>query len=371
MSPTRLSLAGLLILLLALPVAAEDEKPTDPVDRALASPQATGLLVTDVAPETQAAKLGIEPGDVIVTYDGHPTPSIPALQAAMKAVTTEALQVLVIRVDGAEKTFTLEPGRIGVVLSPVVKGKGLEPLPAATGVKFDFSSLTETPHDDWYAFTVGGKQVGFEHGLCKLEDGKLVMRREVAFDGGEQWGVNHFDVTVVLTAEPAPRAVSFSFYNPITGYSGQGELTTTDAGAAVVRYTHTADEGGPSTVEHPVPSGLPAWPSYVVETLACFMPREKGACVHYHSITDGSGGVDRHPSALRVEDEEELEIDGTTVKTVKVQIHSSRGGAGSAFWVNEQGRVVKADYSGAVTVAAKKEDCLKDLHHGLQPRTAE
>jgi len=197
-----------------------------------------------------------------------------------------------------------------------------------------------------------------------------VMRREVAFDGGAEWGVNHFDVTVVLTAEAAPQMVSFSFYNPITGYSGEGVRAKAVEGHAILRYTHTAHVGGPTTVEHPLPGDLPAIPTYVVETLACFMPREKGACFHYRPITDGSGEIGR-PSALVVHGEEEVEIGDATLKAVKVQIHAFGGAPSSAFWVSEAGRVVKADYTGAVSTAAAKEDCLRDLHHGLQPRTAD
>lgn len=370
MPPTFLVVVGLLLLIVCLPAAAEEPAAADPVEKALASPQATGLLITGVGPETQADVLGMKPGDVIVVYDGHPTPSIGALRAAMQAVNTDALDVLVIRLDGSEKAFTLVQGRIGVELTPVVKGKGLEPLPPATDVKFDFSSLAAAPHDDWYDFTLGGEHAGFEHGTNRLANGQLVMRREVAFDGGEQWGVNHFDVTVVLTAEEAPQVVSFSFLNPVTGYSGQGEISQSAAGQPILRYTHTADEGGPSTDEHLVPTDLPAIPSYVVETLACFMPREKGACFHYRSITDATGEIGR-PEALWVVGEETITIGDTEVKTVKVQVRTARGGPSTAFWVNEKGRVVKADYKGAVTLAAKKEDCLKDLHHGLQPRTAD
>ena len=373
MSPTPFVVTALLALVLVLPastVSAEEDAPADLVEKALVSPQATGLLVTDVVPETQAAQLGILPGDVIVVYDGHPTPSIAALRAAMQSVSTEKIEMLVIRLDGSEQTFALEPGTIGVQLTPVVKGKGLEPLPQATDVKFDFSSLTEAPHDDWYDFTLGGKHAGFEHGMAKLEDGKLVMRREVAFDGGEQWGVNHFDVTVVLTAEATPQVVSFSFYNPITGYSGEGTRLTDGDGKTVLRFKHTGDAGGPTTVDHALPTDLPALPSYVVETLACFMPREQGACFHYRSITDATGEIGR-PEALAVMGEEVLTLGDAEVKTVKIQVHRARGGPSNAFWVNAAGRVVKADYGGPVTTVASKEDCLKDLHHGLQPRTSD
>jgi hypothetical protein len=371
MSPTARSLACLVLLLLAVPastVSAEEGAPGDPVEAALRSPQATGLLVKVVAPETQAAQLGILPGDVLVVYDGHPTPSIDALRAAMQAVSTETLDVLVVRLDGTEKTFTLEPGRIGVELAPVVKGKGVEPLPPATEVTFDFAALADAPHDDWYDFTIDGKHAGFEHGLAKLEDGRVVMRREVAFDGGEAWGVNHFDVTVVMTADALPKLVSLSFENPVAGYVGAGAPSTAE-GKPVLRYEQSAGDES-TTVDHPIPGDLPAISEYVIETLACFMPREQGACLHYRPVADMTGAIGL-PAALLVLGEEEVQIGDAQVKAWKMQVHKLGSGPGTAFWVGAAGRVVKADYLGAVTTAAPKADCLKDLHHGLQPRTAD
>lgn len=359
--------AAVLLVLLALPTRAEE---VDPVERALAAPQATGLLVMGVVENTQASEAGFVPGDVIVAYGGTPVAAIDALREAMQAATAETIDVEVVRIDGSKKTFTLQPGPMGVQLSAVEKGKGAEPLPPATKIAFDFSSLGKAPHDDWYDFSVGDGHAGFEHGTVRLEDGKLVMRHEVAFDGGERWGVNHFDVTVVLTAEPVPKLVSFTFQNPVTGYVGEGALVTGEDGKAVLKFTHTGNAGGPTTVGHEVPSDLPAIPSYAVETLASCMPREKGACFHYRPVTEGSGEVGR-PAALRVVGEEEVEIGGAKTKAFKIQVHGFGGDSSTAFWVNDAGRVVKAEYGGAVATAAPKEDCLKDLHHGLQPRTAD
>lgn len=369
MPPTPILVTGVLLLCLVLPAAAEDEAPADPVEQALAAPQATGLLVTQVVGGTQAEKAGFLAGDVLTRYGAVAVTSIDALREAMQAVESETVDVVVVRRDGSEKTFALEPGPMGLQLAPVEKGKGVDPLPPATDVAFDFASLAAAPHDDWYAFTMNGERVGFEHAICTLEDGRLVMRREVAFDGGEQWGVNHFDVTVVLMAEPVPELVSLRFENPIHGYVGQGLPTKDDAGKAVIRYTQSVGDEE-EVAEHAVPADLPAIPSYVVETLACFMPREQGACFHYRAVEDGSGAVGR-PAALLVEGEEEIEVGGTKTKTWRLRVHTFGGGASTAFWVNAARRVVKADYMGAVTVAAKKEDCLKDLHHGLRPRTAE
>ena len=258
MPPTLIVFVGILLLCLVLPALGGDEASGDPVEQALASPQATGLLVTRVVDGTQAAEAGLLAGDVLTTYGGQTVGSIDALKAAMQAVAAETVDVLVVRRDGSEKTFSLKPGPMGVQLAPVEKGKGVEPLPPATKVAFDFSSLAQAPHDDWYAFTMNGERIGFEHGVSRLEDGKLVMRREVAFDGGEQWGVNHFDVTVVVTATAPPKLVSLRFENPIHGYVGRGVPAESADGGAVVRYTHNG-EGEDTTTEYAMPADIARW----------------------------------------------------------------------------------------------------------------
>ena len=68
-----------------------------------------------------AAKEGIEIGDIILNFNGTPTPSFEALADAVARSGSQA-QVLVIRSDGGEReTVTLFPqdGRIGVSGEPV------------------------------------------------------------------------------------------------------------------------------------------------------------------------------------------------------------------------------------------------------------
>ena len=147
-SMPALALATLLLLVCVLPAVAEDEPAGDPVERVMKDPPATGLLVTNVGPGTQAATLGLAPGDTIVAYAGKPTPTIDDLKAAMQGAAA-AVKLDVVHADGTKKTFSLEPGRIGVSLAPVVKGEGAWPLPAATKITFDFSSLAKSPPHGW------------------------------------------------------------------------------------------------------------------------------------------------------------------------------------------------------------------------------
>lgn len=362
---------ALLALIPIVPAAAGDEPAADPVERAMENPPATGLLITKVVPGSQAADLALEPGQVIVAYGGAVTPDVARLREAMAgAAEKPSVTMEVVGIDGTKHTLTAAPGPIGVQLTPVTKGKPVPPLPPATEVVFDFSSLAGRPHDDWYAFGMAGEgHCGFEHAIVKLEEGKLVMRREVAFDGGERWGVNHFVVSAVVTAEATPRLVSLSFENPVNGYVGEGKVEILEDGTLDWRFSWrtTGDESGEARRD--LPQDLPAVPSYFVETLARFMPRQEGACLHFHPVMDSTGELGR-PAALFVVGEEEVEVGGSTVKAWRIEQRHVGGSTSTTFWVNEHGHVVRGDYGGPVTTAASREDALKDLHPEIEPRTA-
>ena len=153
----HLALAFALFLSMTL-VAAAEETPVDPLEQALKSPAATGLMVREVIAGSQAEALGFAVGDVLVSYDGVPTPTIDALRGAIGgAVEKPSVLLKVVKADGSEHTYTLQAGPIGVQLMPVTKGAGVGPLPPATDVRFDFASLAKKPHDDWYRFELAGQ----------------------------------------------------------------------------------------------------------------------------------------------------------------------------------------------------------------------
>ena len=61
--------------------------------------QVNGLLVAEVVPESAAAKYGVKKGDVVVSVDGRPTPSFPALLEIMRG--KEIGQKVTLEVDRA------------------------------------------------------------------------------------------------------------------------------------------------------------------------------------------------------------------------------------------------------------------------------
>lgn len=84
---------------------------------------APGLLVALVDPAAQAARLGIAPGDVLLTYDGRavssPEQFVAAVAAKSAAGAGAPVQVVLLR-SGANVTVTAQSGRFGVGVTPIV-----------------------------------------------------------------------------------------------------------------------------------------------------------------------------------------------------------------------------------------------------------
>ena len=351
-------------------VLAAERKGLALVEKILQMPPATGLVVVDLVPGTQAETKGIRVGDTIVSYAGAETPDLPALMKARQGASQgEAVDCVVVRPDGTRIELRLDAGPIGVRnLVAVKRGEAVAPLPPETGVTFDFSSLSKDGAEEWYAFSLdeGKTKKGFEHSMLSLADGRLTMRREVAFDGGEQWGLNHFDVTVVMDVSDGLRPISTSFLNPITGWLGEGKRTEDGAWEMRIRSSPTEEE----TRTTALAVDLPAVPSYLMEILACFLPREQGACIHFRVLSEG-GGTLGLPTALYVAGEEEIEHEGAKVGVWRVESRSLGSSAGGSYWVDGEQRVVKVDYGGAMGFLTTKEKALDGLHEDLEARTAE
>lgn len=77
------------------------------------------VLVTDVTPDTQAAKIGLRSGDVITAYAGRPTSSFDELVGAISGVDPKTTPEVELRYEreGKPRGAKLEPGRIGMHLA--------------------------------------------------------------------------------------------------------------------------------------------------------------------------------------------------------------------------------------------------------------
>ena len=353
-------------LLLAAPLLAQDDA-EEKIEAVLLNPPATGLMAISIVAGSQAEEVGLRPGDVVVSYDGVAVTGLVELNAQKAAsAAKETVEMVAIRRDRSRVTFTIRSGQIGVHLVAVKKGVPGRTLPPATGVRFDFSSLEGAKREEWYAFSLDGKtKVGFEHSILKLAAGKLMLRREVAFDGGEQWGINHFDVTVLATADRHPTAIATSFLNPITKWIGRGRLSRGETGWRwLVKGPETEE------VQKAGGEGVPRdlIPSYLVETLVSFMPRETGSCYHFRPLEEGMGTTGLR-SALVAIGPEEIEHGGTKVKTVKYEQHRFGGGVTGTYWIGPDSRVLRVDYGGAQGTLTTKQAALEGLHPEIEPRT--
>lgn len=80
------------------------------------------VCVDRLVPGGNGEKAGLEPDDVIVSYDGKAVKKPNDLRDAIAAVKPDTKEVtLVVERSGERPTLRLPPGRIGVYLSERVK----------------------------------------------------------------------------------------------------------------------------------------------------------------------------------------------------------------------------------------------------------
>jgi len=79
-------------------------------------PEGPYLVVTSVVPESEAARVKVKEGDIILSYDGQQVSSVAQLNELKSKVKTEKVELVVVR-KGEKKSFTMKKGQIGVYLS--------------------------------------------------------------------------------------------------------------------------------------------------------------------------------------------------------------------------------------------------------------
>ena len=101
----------------------------DPVFEGASGWPEQGVVIQDVAPDSQAAALELRRGDVITSYAGQPTPSYEALRSLLADTDGRSTTAsLGYEREGVPHEASLRPGRIGVVLArekPPVAGPKL------------------------------------------------------------------------------------------------------------------------------------------------------------------------------------------------------------------------------------------------------
>ncbi len=78
---------------------------------------ARGVLVTFIGPDSQAEAAGVKPGDILLKYNGTKLNSVHQAIATIEEFKGEQAELIVLR-DGKHISFTMKPGKIGVMLEP-------------------------------------------------------------------------------------------------------------------------------------------------------------------------------------------------------------------------------------------------------------
>jgi hypothetical protein len=364
--PVRFCLAGVLfgaiLFLFASPSGASDSE-ISALEKALARPTATGLLVTRVVPGSQADRQGIEAGDILVAYAGVPIPIPEAMSRAKEeAEGKDSVEVKWIR-DGWTRTVLLEPGQIGVQLMPVIKGVRRQTLPPETVSTFDFSAFGEKGQDDWYYFLREGARAGVGRiQVRRLGDSLFVHSEEVIDTGSE---LNDHEVLSATDTSVSLVPVMSVFRDRMNDWVRYGLPMTGATGCAIWNSTTT----GPGSEEKTAVRKYHgrAVPVYMVETLVALMPRVKDACFRFLPLYEGSGEVGLE-SALVGIGEEKVAIGAAEHTGFKFEWRRLDGQTISAFWVDGDGRLFLADYGGIRAVHAEKAEAMKDQPEGVRAR---
>jgi hypothetical protein len=363
-------LAGILLLASMGGISMAHEE--DPVEIALRAPPATGLLVTNSVPGTQAHTAGIAVGDIVLSYDGVAAKSIAELSAAKEAAAEkEKIACSVRKASGETVEVTLAPGPLGLNLTPVTKGEPAGVLPPDTGAVLDPSSIGD--RDEWFAFEMGGGHIGYEHVVVKVAGDVLHVTHEVAFDGGDQWGLNHMLVRATIRCGTTVEPLTLDFNYPRTDWKASGRLARDAEGHAVWRGTRDAmgeADGEAQPFENRLRPGASSVPTYLVTEIARLMPQEKDACFRFRPIgdTDGSGML---PAALVCTGSEELDLGEKKVATWKYEQRQLGGSTTASYWVDGERNIVRANYNGPVATLATKEKALEGVTPELASKTAD
>ena len=340
----------------------------DPIEAALASPHATGLLVMGVVPDMQAAAAGFAEGDVLLTYDEKAVTDLAALASAKEAAAQKArIWCEVLRANGEEAKVGLLPGPLGLQLVPIEKGNPPAPLPADTGAAISATAAGE--HDEWYSFSMGDGQVGLEHLSVRAEGEMLHFTHEVAFDGGEQMGLHHAVVRAVMRCGATVEPVTFSYENALNGWISHSEIVRNEDGRAVWHSAGGPAGEEPRVTEIPLRGDQSSLPSYAVAQIARLLPQEAGACFRFRPVADWDGKPGLR-SAIVCVAAETITIGETEHATWKYEQRQLGGSVTGTYWFDAGRRMVKAGYGGPVTTLATKAEAMAGLNPELKLKTA-
>jgi hypothetical protein len=278
-------------------------KSDDPVKRVAENPPVSGMLIYYVDENSDAAKQGLAPGDVIVRFAGDPVTSRETYSAAIKKKRNEkSLEIVVLR-ERTEVHATVENKGAGIKATAVTKSVPLILRPASTGAMFDFSSLKEKPIDAWYTLSSDGKKIGYEHDRLEPRDGKITVRTEMVF------AKQHYVATTVVNAEGRPCMVESKYDFPAADFTQEGKLEKKEDALVWAAKSSYPGEKEPKKVrdERATPVSDDVLPDMGLDAIAGFLVGSTGACAHVSVLNLGAGDIVEE-SALIITGTGQMEI---------------------------------------------------------------
>ena len=111
----------------------------DPAFEGSTSWPSEGIVVRATVPGGQARQVGVQPGDVVISFDGSPTKDLPSLLALVRArqPSKDKIRVEIDR-EGAPHTFLFDPGSLGLYLAgepPPIAGPRILAAQLGSGVQ--------------------------------------------------------------------------------------------------------------------------------------------------------------------------------------------------------------------------------------------
>lgn len=333
--------------------AAYADQPRSEIEKAiapvLANPGETGLLIFEVADDSQASRAGFRCGDVLTHYDGQPVASLAELSRIARAAAREnRTRLLVLARRGDEELESeVDAAPLGVRLLPIQKGKGRQLWHPATAYEPDFAGLrrrVSDPHE-WQFIRHAEETIGWAHGYLTNRNGQLVYRVQSRVKEGELDAKR--DVTVSFVAD---RFLSIDSM----------QIREGDKPVVIL-----ARQSGALTGER---SGIPVnarvYQDTVCSQLAGFvattLPATKGACLRCAYL--GPGSITPAPFAdLFCLGNETIAGPGRGSHSTRYEL-SVFGEPVASYWIDRNRDVVQIEYEGGLrAVRTRRADLLKQF----------
>jgi hypothetical protein len=318
------------------------EETADRIGPILAVPPATGLLIFEVIPGSQAEKAGFRVGDVLTHYDGQPVANIEQLvRLAGAAIKENREHILVTAKRGVEDLEAeFDPAPLGVRLVAVNREGGRTLWRPETRYEPDGRPLAQLVAEGhrWELLMHGGEVLGWSHAFVAERGKRLILRAQSRLDSKHMNEKRDVVVTFSRNKYLSPRSIRLKSKETLVLdlHYDSGKLTGERVGV-------------------PVSAEAPAdcVSSYLAGHVAAMMPLKPGACLRCSALEPASLVAAPFADICCV-GEQPFEVAGKTVKTWHFE-QTIFGKTVAQFWIDENRRIVQTLYSNGVKAIPSSE----------------